>query len=186
MDAASIATSSMKTLNFLSPSTTQRTTNPTTLTSSRPSNEATKSNVLTFYSNPRSYSFSLARCSTKPNTNTEDQNSTFDIDSNPEAPKEAKPNSSDELSSPLPSSSSSSGGLVFDLGTGNSWDSEDIGSPVVKRFLSDEEERWYMWEVKVKPRFGFDWFSSFEQWSPLGARCGTGPDQSGCGNSNEL
>ena len=34
---------------------------------------------------------------------------------------------------------------MFDLGTGNSWDSEDIGSPVVKRFLSDEEERWYMW-----------------------------------------
>ncbi|KAI3927366.1 hypothetical protein MKX01_027597 [Papaver californicum] len=27
----------------------------------------------------------------------------------------------------------------------NSWDSREIGSPVVKRFLSDEEERWYMW-----------------------------------------
>ncbi|KAL1198354.1 hypothetical protein V5N11_004175 [Cardamine amara subsp. amara] len=37
-------------------------------------------------------------------------------------------------------------GLVLDLGISkDSWDSEDIGSPVVKRFLSDNEERWYMW-----------------------------------------
>jgi predicted GH43/DUF377 family glycosyl hydrolase len=34
---------------------------------------------------------------------------------------------------------------VFGLGPANSWDSAEIGSPVVKRFLSDEEERWYMW-----------------------------------------
>lgn len=34
---------------------------------------------------------------------------------------------------------------MFDLGFSNSWDSAEIGSPVVKRFLSDEEERWYMW-----------------------------------------
>lgn len=34
---------------------------------------------------------------------------------------------------------------MFDLGLSNTWDSADIGSPVVKRFLSDEEERWYMW-----------------------------------------
>lgn len=27
----------------------------------------------------------------------------------------------------------------------NSWDNLEIGSPVVKRFLGDEEERWYMW-----------------------------------------
>ncbi|XAR55882.1 hypothetical protein NMG60_11036115 [Bertholletia excelsa] len=48
---------------------------------------------------------------------------------------------------PISSSSSSSytRGLVFDLGPDNSWDSFEIGSPVVKRFLSDEEERWYMW-----------------------------------------
>lgn len=44
-------------------------------------------------------------------------------------------------SSSLPSSKK---GLVLDLGT-DSWDSEEIGSPVVKRFLSDNEERWYMW-----------------------------------------
>ncbi|KAI3935730.1 hypothetical protein MKX01_032914 [Papaver californicum] len=42
-------------------------------------------------------------------------------------------------------SSISSRGLVFDTGIENSWDSQEIGSPVVKRFLSDEEERWYMW-----------------------------------------
>lgn len=34
---------------------------------------------------------------------------------------------------------------MFDLGPSNTWDSAEIGSPVVKRFLSDEEERWYMW-----------------------------------------
>lgn len=34
---------------------------------------------------------------------------------------------------------------MFDLGIESSWDSAEIGSPVVKRFLSDEEERWYMW-----------------------------------------
>ncbi|XP_062111547.1 uncharacterized protein LOC133823009 [Humulus lupulus] len=145
MDATSIATSSMKTVNFFPSSTTQRTTNPTTLVSSRPSYEVTKSNVLTFYSNPRNSYLALTRCSTKSNTNTEDQNSTFDIDSKLEAQEEANLNSSDEPSLLSPSSSSSSGGLVFDLGTGNSWDSEDVGSPVVKRFLSDEEERWYMW-----------------------------------------
>jgi len=33
---------------------------------------------------------------------------------------------------------------VFDLGTTNSWDCVEIGSPVVKRYLGDEEERWYM------------------------------------------
>ncbi|KAM7251044.1 hypothetical protein ACFE04_022927 [Oxalis oulophora] len=36
-------------------------------------------------------------------------------------------------------------GLVFDLGLNDSWDNAEIGSPVVKRFLSDDEERWYLW-----------------------------------------
>ncbi|VVA92376.1 unnamed protein product [Arabis nemorensis] len=37
-------------------------------------------------------------------------------------------------------------GLVLDLGLStDSWDREETGSPVVKRFLSDNEERWYMW-----------------------------------------
>lgn len=34
---------------------------------------------------------------------------------------------------------------MFDLGSDGSWDSAEIGNPVVKRFLSDDEERWYMW-----------------------------------------
>lgn len=34
---------------------------------------------------------------------------------------------------------------MFDLGSTNSWDSLEIGSPVVKRYLSDDEERWFMW-----------------------------------------
>ncbi|KAL4197918.1 hypothetical protein AMTRI_Chr04g253530 [Amborella trichopoda] len=36
-------------------------------------------------------------------------------------------------------------GLVFDLGCRNSWDSKEIGSPVIRRYLSDDEERWCMW-----------------------------------------
>lgn len=34
---------------------------------------------------------------------------------------------------------------MFDLGPKNSWDDLEIGSPVVKRYISDDEERWYMW-----------------------------------------
>lgn len=34
---------------------------------------------------------------------------------------------------------------MLDLGTIEWWDCNEIGSPVVRRFLSDEEERWYMW-----------------------------------------
>lgn len=48
-------------------------------------------------------------------------------------------------SNPALSSSSDSRGLIFDLGSKDSWDSAEVGSPVVKRFLGDEEERWYMW-----------------------------------------
>lgn len=36
-------------------------------------------------------------------------------------------------------------GMVFGLGEPYSWDSMEIGCPVVRRFLSDNEERWYMW-----------------------------------------
>ncbi|KAG1342545.1 hypothetical protein COCNU_05G007740 [Cocos nucifera] len=50
-------------------------------------------------------------------------------------------------SPPLPSStpSPSSHGQVFDVGPANSWDSNDVGSQVVKRFVGDDEERWLMW-----------------------------------------
>ncbi|WOL11314.1 hypothetical protein Cni_G20076 [Canna indica] len=53
-------------------------------------------------------------------------------------------------SAPLPfstpaASASSRVGMVFDIGPACSWDSRDIGSPVVKRYLGDDEERWLMW-----------------------------------------
>lgn len=72
-------------------------------------------------------SLTVTRCSTTKSSQT-GQDSTFES------------SRSDSLSS------SSKRGLVLDLGlSADSWDSEEIGSPVVKRFLSDNEERWYMW-----------------------------------------
>uniref|UniRef100_A0A7N0V6D3 Glycosyl hydrolase family 32 N-terminal domain-containing protein n=1 Tax=Kalanchoe fedtschenkoi TaxID=63787 RepID=A0A7N0V6D3_KALFE len=44
-----------------------------------------------------------------------------------------------------PHSSSYTKGLVFDKGPAGSWDSAATGSPVVKRYIGDDEERWYMW-----------------------------------------
>ncbi|RVW77981.1 hypothetical protein CK203_048246 [Vitis vinifera] len=73
---------------------------------------------------------------------------TSPIASNPawcSTPATSAPASNESLSSAAAAASSSSRGLVFDLGPSNSWDSAQIGSPVVKRFLSDDEERWYMW-----------------------------------------
>ncbi|KAM7468514.1 hypothetical protein LguiB_016076 [Lonicera macranthoides] len=93
----------------------------------------------------------LTHCSARPNTDKEDnvteENSKIEPNSTPgfqtpETPTLNQPLSSSSSSS---SSNSSSNGLVFDLGTTNSWDSVEIGSPVVKRYLGDEEERWYMW-----------------------------------------
>ncbi|KAL4319411.1 hypothetical protein GQ457_18G025730 [Hibiscus cannabinus] len=105
---------------------------------------------LCFKSNIRFGSLCLTRCSTKPNIET-DQNSTSEPNPNlnTETPSkvvsdEAISSSSSSSSSSMPSSSLSRG-LVLDLGPVGSWDCKEIGSPVVKRFLSDEEERWYMW-----------------------------------------
>lgn len=98
-------------------------------------------------SNPRNKSVALflTHCSTKPNTNKEatDENylSSESLSNSRIQPKAASVPSRGELSS----SSSFSRGLIFDLGPKNSWDNLEIGSPVVKRFLGDEEERWYMW-----------------------------------------
>lgn len=65
---------------------------------------------------------------------------------NSKDPEASMPDSNQApCSSKSPPSVSSSGGLVFGLGMTNSWDGAEVGSPVVKRFLSDEEERWYMW-----------------------------------------
>ncbi|XP_020695957.1 uncharacterized protein LOC110109299 [Dendrobium catenatum] len=59
-------------------------------------------------------------------------------------PNSQKPFKASGKELPL-SPSSFSRGLVFDLGLNQSWDGHDVGSPVVKRYVSDEKERWFMW-----------------------------------------
>ncbi|KAM0055748.1 putative glycosyl hydrolase, five-bladed beta-propellor domain superfamily [Helianthus debilis subsp. tardiflorus] len=104
-------------------------------------------------SNPRNHHKNpifIPNCSTKPTISDDkdnvikDQDSTISSDpdqdfQNPQKPTSDQPN-------PSPNSSVFvSRGLVLDLGQEGSWDSFEVGSPLVKRFLSDEEERWYMW-----------------------------------------
>ncbi|XVE53194.1 hypothetical protein DITRI_Ditri02bG0184300 [Diplodiscus trichospermus] len=154
MEAASAAAASatMKAVNFPAIFTITRATVSTTLTSPWPQ---TKSNKFILYvSNPntRFSALSLCRCSTNPNTDTNnetDQNSTFESNPNLNAENPSRAISNEAISSSSISSSSLSRGLVLDLGSVDSWDSKEIGSPVVKRFLSDEEERWYMWYYGV-------------------------------------
>ena len=103
------------------------------------------------HTNPRNSGLYLTRCSTRPDTTDKNSpaGSSSDSNSNSKPGDSAAPASNESLSSAAAaassSSSSSSWGLVFDLGRSDSWDSAQIGSPVVKRFLSDDEERWYMW-----------------------------------------
>ncbi|KAM0964930.1 hypothetical protein ACFX13_021315 [Malus domestica] len=152
MDAAAASATTMKAVNFLGTPVTQRITTPTTLTSSIPNCNTKIHSLYLPNSNPRNRAIPLLpRCSTKPGTDTTDnenpQNSTVEsnLDSNPTNP--STPSWKDAIFSPIPPSISSSftKGLVFDLGLEGSWDSAEVGSPVVKRFLGDEEERWYMW-----------------------------------------
>ncbi|XP_008221583.1 PREDICTED: uncharacterized protein LOC103321547 [Prunus mume] len=156
MDAASLAAASattMKAVNFFSTPITQRiATHPTTLTSPIPHTKPNVHALCLPNSNPRSRAISLiTRCSIKPDTDTTDnekeQNSTVEPNLNSEPTNPSTPFSNDALSSPISTSFSSSNtkGLVLGLGFENSWDSAEVGSPVVKRFLGDEEERWYMW-----------------------------------------
>ncbi|CAH2033861.1 unnamed protein product [Thlaspi arvense] len=98
---------------------------------------------LTYRKNKLFFPFSptITRCSTTKSSET-GQASTFES-----PPSDCSPTSS---------LSSSTRGLVLDLGllSTDPWDSEEIGSPVVKRFLSDNGERWYMWyhgSSKQKP-----------------------------------
>ncbi|KAF2290107.1 hypothetical protein GH714_002629 [Hevea brasiliensis] len=91
--------------------------------------------------------FPRTRCSTRPDTNTNNgrgQDSSTGSNPSSKPQNSSTPVSNNSLSSSFPSPSLSKG-LVFDLGSIDSWDSKEIGSPVVKRFLSDEEERWFMW-----------------------------------------
>ncbi|KAI4328476.1 hypothetical protein L6164_020828 [Bauhinia variegata] len=147
MDAASMAAPALKACQSTLPiSHLQRLTSPIPLMSSRVS---TKPNRVTLYSSNSSLSCcvpSFPRCSTKPDTSTDSETentSTPEPNSVSKCQKTSDSETSEGLSSS--SQSSSSRGLVFDLGPSNSWDNAEIGSPVVKRFLSDEEERWYMW-----------------------------------------
>ncbi|KAI6686408.1 hypothetical protein NL676_032321 [Syzygium grande] len=92
----------------------------------------------------------VACCSTKPNadiTNGTDKNPSFESSHGSKFQEMSTPSSDNCTSSSASSSTTSlcSRGLVLDLGPAKSWDSAEVGSPVVKRFLSDEEERWYMW-----------------------------------------
>lgn len=86
----------------------------------------------------------ITRCTIKPDTNRDNatENSTIEPNTNVNMQNPGIPISNQELTASNPRSLR---GLVFDMGSKNSWDSVEIGSPVVRRFLSDEEERWYMW-----------------------------------------
>ncbi|PWA63776.1 Glycosyl hydrolase, five-bladed beta-propellor domain-containing protein [Artemisia annua] len=90
----------------------------------------------------------ITQCSTNPlisddkDNVIQDQDSSFSPNSSHDIENQKIPNSN--IEKPV-SNSSFSRGLVLDLGTEGAWDNGYIGSPVIKRFLSDEEERWYMW-----------------------------------------
>ncbi|XP_061370882.1 uncharacterized protein LOC133313516 [Gastrolobium bilobum] len=157
MDAAS-SMASMKAFNTLSVSIFQPCTNPSS--SLAPSMVLTKPNMLALQHSSNSVRSnniipSFPRCSTKPDTSTdseteskskgEDSVSKCQKASESDTSEAFSNSSSSSSSSQLSSSSYASRGLVFDLGPSTSWDSAEIGSPVLKRFLSDEEERWFMW-----------------------------------------
>ncbi|WVZ10141.1 hypothetical protein V8G54_014671 [Vigna mungo] len=168
MDLASPSSSSSMVHPSLQPRNTlskvsifQHLTPPTTLFPSRACSAKPSTTI-----SPVSSKFpSFLRCSTKPDTSADSEtqhnksNNEANSISNSQSVSQSDSAASEAFSSspPLESShSSSSRGLVLDLGPSNAWDSADIGSPVVKRFLSDEEERWYMWyhgRAKGHPSF---------------------------------
>ncbi|PRQ40743.1 putative glycosyl hydrolase, five-bladed beta-propellor domain-containing protein [Rosa chinensis] len=85
---------------------------------------------------------SFTRCSTKPgidSNNATNTNKSIGLESSSPAQHLTTSPPNQTLTSTW------STGLVFDLGQKTSWDSSEIGSPVVKRFIGDNEERWYMW-----------------------------------------
>ncbi|KAL4604330.1 hypothetical protein ACB092_10G186300 [Castanea dentata] len=86
--------------------------------------------------------FFLTRCSTKPgidSNNATSKNPAIERDSSSKSQHLAITTPNQALASTY------SRGLVHELGPKNCWDSAEIGSPVVKRYLGDNEERWYMW-----------------------------------------
>lgn len=49
-----------------------------------------------------------------------------------------------EQRKPLPTGENAEG-LIFPAGEAGAWDSHAVGGPVVRRYISDNEERWCMW-----------------------------------------
>ncbi|VFQ64488.1 unnamed protein product [Cuscuta campestris] len=87
----------------------------------------------------------LTRCSAKQGANKTDEgllSAEPGSGSRPDGEARPVPAVSESCLYPGPSFST---GLVLDLGHPTAWDGVEIGSPVVKRYLSDEEERWHMW-----------------------------------------
>lgn len=68
---------------------------------------------------------------------------------------------------------------MFDLGSEKSWDGVEIGSPVVKRYLGDEEERWYMWYHGRSGNAGPDSIGLAVSGNGIHWERGGGPVQSG-------
>lgn len=158
MDRAAATTTIRKTINFLAASNAGKmaansyfiqTPWPSTRPETLSIYASGRSFCSTFPSHQRGSSSSsrhnalfLTHCSTKPgidNNNATNRNPSIEFESNSKAQHIATPSPNQALTSTY------SRGLVFDLGPKNSWDSTEIGSPVVKRFIGDNEERWYMW-----------------------------------------
>lgn len=162
MDLATAATK-MRTLHVLPSSANQKAPNSATTLTQKPVWPSSKSEVLSLNtcrstftlkltsqpkgpkSKTRNQSLSFTRCSTKPDVGSDNvkkkkKNTAIELDSTSTPHQKlatAPPNQT------LPSTFSR--GLVLDLGPKNSWDGAETGSPVVKRYIGDDEERWYMW-----------------------------------------
>ena len=156
MDAAAVTR--IKTVNILASSSIGRMRNATTL--SQPAWPSMTTETLALHPGSRSCCHSLLRyqrgpvsnskkrllffvqCSTKPgidSDNATSKNPAIGLDSNSTSQRPATSHPNQVLTSTC------SRGLVFDLGSRNSWDSAEIGSPIIKRYIGDDEERWYMW-----------------------------------------
>ncbi|XP_057948447.1 uncharacterized protein LOC131144084 [Malania oleifera] len=159
MDAAAGATTRIKSGNILASPTTGRMANATNVI--QQAWPSTRPEKLTLYAGSGSFSTTfpchhqrcmvpnsrngvlfLTHCSTKPGVdsdNATNKNAAIELGSSSTAQQPATPPQNQTLASGF------TRGLLFDLGPKNSWDGVEIGSPVVKRYIGDDEERWYMW-----------------------------------------
>ncbi|MCL7040802.1 hypothetical protein MKW94_016878 [Papaver nudicaule] len=143
--AMSAAASGFQTLNVL---TSRKISNKVNISSHCPSLISTSFSHPNYppihNPNPRNEFRFISRCSTKPDIGSDNAIEDNSVDGS-DLDLDNQQKFTGLSQNKKPASSVSSRGLVFDIGIENSWDSQEIGSPVVKRFLSDEEERWYMW-----------------------------------------